>query len=131
MHISTAIDLLSNVVYKPGWEFEVKDHSARFENSILITMSSDTFRADQADAHAGGYLFPIRPSASFVVPVGRIHDDCDLYRAHLGMIARYDDHERREFYRVAPSYWAPFHPHTTDGMERWGNPDADIAYGTT
>lgn len=37
--------------------------------------------------------------------------------AHILMVI--EEHEMREFLRIAPTYWAPFHPHHTDGIRRW------------
>lgn len=128
MQVTTAMALIENLAYKPGWEFEVRDNSHRFEESIVVTMCCDTFQSERADA-AEGYPNAIRPRASFCIMVGQFADDCELYRALMEKVICYETHEAREFLRVKPTMWAPFHPHKVDGQHRWGTPAEDVVFG--
>lgn len=128
MKVTTAIALVQNLVYKPGWTMEVDDYTKRFEDSICITLCCDTYKSEREEA-GEGYPTAIRPRASFCIMVGDLDTDVDLYRALMDKIIEYEVHEAREFLRVRPTMWAPFHPHKRDGQQRWGNPAADIAFG--
>lgn len=133
MHVSTAIALIENLVFKPGWSFAATDHSSRFEGTICVRITQQTFKSEREEA-PGGYCTPISPYGDFPIVVGAMTDVTDLCFALLGCIASFDSHEAREFLRVKPSYWSPFHPHTTEGMERWAErtntPVAlDLGYG--
>ncbi|WP_433463933.1 hypothetical protein [Spirillospora sp. CA-128828] len=127
MEIESAIRLIGNLIYKPGWVFEAKDYSNRFEGAIAIRIEYPAFQSERADA-AKGYPNEIRPYATFPVVV----DDCDdvsLYRLVLTHIMEIEEHEAREFLRVEPTMWAPFHPHRADGMRRFGAMQQDLRFG--
>lgn len=128
MRVETAIALIENLVYKPGWTFEVESYCHRFEESVKVTVCCDTYRSEREEA-ADGYPSPIRPRASFCILVGDLDNDVDLYRALMDTIVCYETHEAREFLRVKPTLWAPFHPHRVDGQKRWGTQAADLTFG--
>ena len=128
MKVPTAIALIANLVYKPGWTMETEDYSHRHEDGVKVTLCCDTYRSEREEAEEG-YPSPIRPRASFCILVGDLETDVDLYRALMDKIIEYEVHEAREFLRVKPTLWAPFHPHKADGQKRWGNPAADLAFG--
>jgi hypothetical protein len=124
MRVASAIALIENLVYKPGWEILVEDYTHRFEDTICVTMCCDTYRSERDQAEQG-YPEAIRPRASFCIPVGDITDDVGLYRALLSKIIAYETHEAREFLRVKPTMWAPFNPHQTAAMERFATTPAE------
>jgi hypothetical protein len=118
----TAIQLIDNLVYKPGWIFEARDNSKRFQDSICLTVTYPAMNSDREEA-AAGFPTPIPPNgarASFNIPIHDA-DDMKLYRHVVQVIMWIEEHEAREFLRVKPSYWAPFHPHNSGGIENWAN----------
>lgn len=116
MLISTAIELVSQLVYKPGWNFAAEDHTRRFEGSILLRIDYHAYASERKEAPE--YLREIDTYATFPLVV-RDCDAIDLYRAVLACILEIEEHEAREFLRIEPTMWAPFHPHNIDGMKRW------------
>lgn len=116
MLVASAIQLISSMVYKPGWIFEASDHTNRFEGTVKIKITYPARNSNQEDAP--DYPNEIVSYASFPVVVA----DCDelgMYKRILDAIAEIEVHEAREFLRVGAGFWAPFHPHTIDGMKRW------------
>lgn len=119
MDIQTAIDLISQITYKPGWIITSRDNSKRFESSICVDITYPATNSDRSEAP--DYSTPILPNgarASFAVMVNKL-DNVALYAAICQFIMTIEEHEMREFFRINPTYWAPFHPHKTDGMARW------------
>ncbi len=128
MNVATAIALVNQIIYRPGWVIEAVDHTNRFEGAIQVCIGypSRNSNRDQADA---GYPEKIDTRAIFPVVVGECEDQTALYRLVIDRIIEIEVHEAREFFRIAPTDWAPFHPHRADGMRRWGTPDADLMFG--
>lgn len=139
MYIDTAKALISQMVYKPGWEFEAQDATSRFENAVVVTIwypCPDSNRdnamkgypdVEPCNVVKGGKEIEagtptIRPEgkakASFTLMIGDA-DDTKLYYMLSTAIMKIEEHEMREFMRTKPTFWAPFHPHRTDGMKRW------------
>jgi hypothetical protein len=139
MYIDTAKALIGNLIYKPGWEFICEDGTSRFEGAVVLTIwypcpdsNRDNARLGYPDVEPCATVKngkeidagtpTIRPDgrarASFTLMIGDC-DDIGLYYLIDRAIAKIDDHERREFMRTKPTYWAPFHPHHADGIERW------------
>lgn len=129
MNTDTAIALIGNMVYKPGWEFTAEDNTGRFEGSIKLTVRYPCVDSNR-DRAAAGYpetdesgTATMRPDgkarASYVLMVCDCDDDVALWHLVAQMIMNIEEHEMREFLRITPTYWAPFHPHRSDGMKRW------------
>lgn len=118
MRIESAIKLIDMLVYKPGWSFDAEDHSKRFEGTILVTVRYVAQESGRVNAEQG-YPETIKTYAKFPLMVGDINSDVELYRRFAGCLMKIEEHEMREFLRVAPTYWAPFHPHQLDGMRVW------------
>lgn len=117
MDITSAIDLISSLCYKPGWTFQAEDHTNRFEGSVKVTIHYPAQNSNR-DQAAAGYPEEITTYATFALVVA----DCDLESLVfqvLQAIVKIETHEAREFLRVSPTMWAPFHPHRVDGMKRW------------
>lgn len=117
MDIQSAIALVEQVVYKPGWQFTATDHTKRFEGTICLRVdyvAQETSREMAAE----GYPQNNAPYASFPIIV-RDLDTVGLYGEILKIILEIEEHEAREFLRIKPTFWAPFHPHQIDGMKRW------------
>lgn len=117
MRVESAITLIGNIVYKPGWRFEATDHTHRFENAISVRVTYPAHESNR-DQAPDGYPLENEPYATFPIMVGDM-DDAELYRAITHVIQLIDAHEMREFLRVGPTHWAPFHPHNADGIRRW------------
>jgi hypothetical protein len=117
MDISTAIELVSQVVYKPGYTLSADDHSKRFEGTILLRIDYHAYASERSEAPE--YKREIDTYATFPVMVADCDDITALYRRILDCLMTVELHEAREFLRVAPTNWAPFHPHKVDGMKRW------------
>ena len=129
MRIDTAIQLINDLVLKPGWAVTAEDNTKRFEGTVKLNVTYVAANTDRE--HAPGYAdtVPGGARASFQLPVSAFDNDVELYRAILMVMLDIEQHEWREFLRVRSTLWAPFHPHHLDGMERWGTPEADFNFG--
>ena len=118
MDVNSAIALIGAVIYRPGWTIEAKDHTNRFEGSICVKI---TYPAQETGREMAlqGYPENNRPYAEFPLVV-RDLDQLGLYAELLDAILEIESHEAREYLRIHPTGWAPFHPHQIDGMMRWG-----------
>lgn len=130
MRVESAIELVRQLIYKPGWDFTAEDARNRFENAIRVRVEYPAHETAREDA-LQGYPHVNRPYASFFVLVGEDCDDITLYRRVMKTVLCIEEHEAREYFRVQPTGWAPFHPHQIDGMKRWNpdNPEADLYFG--
>ena len=128
MKVSTANSLISQLTLKPDWRIETWQNY-RFEDSLTMQVSYPAFNYNRENASQGYEHYPIEASASFNLMVGDIDEDVDLYLMVMSKLMEIEQHEWREALRVAPTFWAPFHPHRMDGMKRWGSPDYDYSFG--
>lgn len=129
MRVDSAVQLINSLVYKPGWTFMANSHTNRFEGTVKVLVTYPALNSDREDAP--DYNSPIEPDgarASFPIIVSDL-DDTGIYRAILDIIVKIETHEAREFLRVEPTMWAPFHPHRIEGMKRFGDVDGDLAFG--
>ncbi|MFH8698766.1 hypothetical protein DMH25_46215 [Streptomyces sp. WAC 01325] len=127
MEAASAVELLKQLVYKPGWTIDAEDHTHRFEGTVKVRFTFPAHRSERNFAPEG-YPEKITTYAEFPIVVADC-DDVELYRRVLVKIMEVELHEAREFLRVPPTYWAPFHPHRVDGMKRWGDAPGDLLYG--
>ena len=118
MDVRSAIDLIGQLTYKPGWTFTAEDHTSRFEGTITVRIDYPAYNSNRDQAE-GGYAESIMTYAVFPLVVSECASVTDLVFCLLEAIGRIEMHEAREFLRVAPTMWAPFHPHRVDGMKRW------------
>lgn len=129
METRSAIELVNNLVYRPGWTIEATDYTKRFEGSIMVKFTFPAFHTEREHARNGYPSHTDSSWAQFPIMVGDCIDDCELYGRVLDCIRDLEMHEAREFLRVQPTMWAPFHPHRMDGMKRWsernGTPVSD------
>jgi len=128
MDVPTALDLINALVYKPGWRIFASDHRERFESTILVRIDYPCHRSERE--LAPDYTEVITAHATFPIVVGDCQEGCDLYRRIIDAIIAIEVHEAREFLRVQPTLWAPFHPHHIDGMKRWGTMEEDLSIRT-
>jgi hypothetical protein len=138
LNTDTAIKLINNMVYKKGWKFEASSHCHRYENTISVKVTYPAVDSGRPNAEIGYSGHEILGGAYAYFPV--MLDRCDsverLYACIIKMVMEIEMHEAREFLRSGDTYWAPFHPHNTDGMERaerygLGTVDKDLAFGLT
>ncbi len=119
MRVDSAVLLVNNLIYKPGWTLTATDYTHRFESTICVKVEYPAPNSDRDNAKRG-YEDDVLPTARAGFPI--VVADCDdasLYRKIIDVILEIEAHEAREFLRVMPTYWAPFHPHNVDGMRRW------------
>lgn len=127
MDVATAMHLITSLVLKPGWEFKCHDHQHRFATGIVVEVTYQAHNYNRENAPS--YTEELTASASFPLQVGTIADQYDLVRAMLEIVLHIEQHEWREAMRIAGTHEAPFHPHTVEGMHRWGQPDRDLVFG--
>lgn len=128
MLVSSAIELVNSVIYQPGWKLTATDHTNRFEGTVLVRVDYPA-RNSNRDQAAAQYPEEISTYATFPIIVADC-DDVSVYRALVEMLVEIQTHEIREFLRVQPTGWAPFHPHRVDGMRRWGSDTRrDLQFG--
>lgn len=114
-----AIQLISGICYKPGWIITATDNSKRFESSICVHITYPATNSDRSEAPA--YNTPIPPNgarAAFTIMCENL-DDIGLYYQLAQKILCVEIHEMREFLRISPTWWAPFHPHNSGGIRTW------------
>lgn len=119
MRTETAIELINhNLIFFPGWHLGAKDHTKRFEGTIILRIDYHTWETGRENA-AQNYPQEIDTYAEFPIVVVDMANDVDLYREIICCIMKVWEHETREALRVKGSLWSPFHPHAVDGMKRW------------
>lgn len=126
MEVESALDLINALVYKPHWGISATDHRDRFEGSVVVRIDYPARSSNRDEAPK--FTKPIMTYATFPLVV----QDCDdvaLYRQIAKALIAVEVHEMREFLRVRPTMWAPFHPHRVDGMKRWGEAEHDLVFG--
>ncbi|MDN3059364.1 hypothetical protein PH213_33490 [Streptomyces sp. SRF1] len=128
METKSAVQLINQLSYKPGWEITAEDYTKRFEGTVEVTFVFPAYHSERHLAEQGYPSHTDGSYAKFAIMVSDC-DDIKLYRRVLEKIIEIETHEAREFLRVRPTYWAPFHPHRVDGMKRWGKVANDYTYG--
>ena len=126
----TAVSLVNeSLMFLPGWHVKASDFTSRHEGAICVYVSYPGHESNRPEAMAG-YPVTNEPRAVTVLQVGLDWELTDLFRAVLNVLIMFITHEFREFLRVRPTGWAPFHPHQIDGIARWGgNPTDDLTFG--
>lgn len=131
MDVKTALALIGQIGCGPTLCLEAEDYTNRHEGAIKLTTIVKTVGSEREDAerdYEGSE--PIDVRADFVIIVTDCNDDVELYRRVLTeAVIPTLVHEIREFFRIRPTQWAPFHPHKQGGVERWGEPEIDRKYG--
>lgn len=133
MEVQSAVELVNQVIYKPGWNFEAEPHTPRFEGTISVCITypaADSGSNSFPEAWRDGFLHlvPGGAKARHPIVVSDV-DDVGLYKRLIDVILDIEEHEAREFLRILPTGWAPFHPHRVDGMRRWGKMEHDLHFG--
>lgn len=131
MNVDTALRLIEQIDCGPNLCVEAEDYTRRHEGAIRLTTIVTTVGSEREQFGNYKDAEPIDVRAQFVIIVTDCADDLELYRRVLteALIPTLT-HEIREFFRIKPTGWAPFHPHKIDGVDRWGEPEVDRKYGT-
>lgn len=129
MKTETAITLINQLSYKPGYRFEAHDYCHRFEDTICLTIHCPTWSTDRKDAQKEYQGAELDLRTKFLIQVGEFTSQEELFRAVLDQIIKLETHEAREFLRVGDTKWAPFHPHKAEGQRLFGDVAGDMAYG--
>jgi hypothetical protein len=128
MKVDTAVDLINGLTYLPGWKITARDDTNRFEGSVNVRIAYPAVDTDRENAKVG-YEKKIETYAEFRFIVLHCPDQNAVIRKVLDKIMVINLHETREALRVLPSLDAPFHPHSIDGMEAWGDVEGDLLFG--
>lgn len=134
MDVEEAIRLVDQLIYKPGWKLQAHDHRNRFQDTILVHVDYVALNTNR-DRAREGYPEQINTYAKFPVIVGECPTEDTLYEWIIRGLIAIEEHETREFFRVATQdFRAPFHPHRIEGMRAWhgtGRTDvmADLQFG--
>ena len=136
MLVDSAVALINSLSYKTDWHIVASDMTSRHESAVRVEV---TYPAEQSERDEFPlYGTPVRGGAraAFLILVGDCQTDKDLYFRLLSeIILPIEMHEAREFLRVAPTGWAPFHPHRVEGMHEWAkrsglaNVEHDLKFG--
>jgi hypothetical protein len=136
MLTSTAVTLVNeSLVFPVGWKVTATDHTDRFEGSILVhIVLTDARKSEREEAPEYKVPIPNGARSAFPVYVADVSGIEDLTFEIIQAMSEAYVHELREFVRVAPTFWAPFHPHKGDGIRRWaektgGDPKRDYLFG--
>lgn len=116
MRIAEAVRIIDSVVYKPGWRITVENPNS-FTSTLQVRVDYPAQNSNREEA-VNGYPTSIDISASFPVYIGYSTPE-QLITAVFSALIKIETHEAREFFRVRPTYDAPFHPHRVEGMLAW------------
>lgn len=120
MDVTRAIELIQAVTYKPEWHWEVKPHTNRFGDTVLVTMYYNVRDTDWTKAPA--YADFIEVFSSWPIIVRDLSEE-QLYGELFARIMEIELHESREFFSVRTSdgnyQRKPYHPHRPEGMAEW------------
>lgn len=119
MQITTAVELIHQLVFFPGFEFKAVDHTNRFEGTVKVRVEYDAWNTNRETLRDDHYTEKIHTFAEFPLMVEDLDDEVMLYRRLMIVLMRLYEHEAREALRVKATQWAPFHPHKVNGMRRW------------
>lgn len=131
MECLSACQLINELVlFEPGWKFTATDHTNRFEGTIKVRIEYPAQNTNR-DQAADGYPERICTYAEFTMTVADCGESHALYHKLFKLLMKVHEHESREYFRIRPTNYAPFHPHRIGGMERWGTTDSDLLFGVT
>jgi hypothetical protein len=115
MNAADAAELINSVVYKPEWTIQATPWIERHQDAVKIHFEYPAFNSSEPPE------FPtkITARADFAILAGECPDPNTLLAKLAGILMMIEEHEMREFLRVGSAYDAPFHPHRTEGIDRW------------
>lgn len=128
MDINDAVTRCEQFIFMPGWTITAFNYTHRFEDSVLVHVEiiGPNWNAEYAplyEVQAEGYYLGVIPHVGALTPE-------QLERALFEHCMRAFVHEAREAFRVkrGEKWVAPFHPHTVEGMQRWGDIESDLKH---
>lgn len=129
MEVDTACTIINEqLVFFPDWTFEAEPFTNRFESAIRAKIQYPACATERAEAPLG-YPRQIVTGGQFTLNLRCDSIDTLMRQVLSDIILPIYCHEAREGLRLAPTFWAPFHPHRSEGMQRWGDPDGDLRFG--
>lgn len=129
MRVETACTIINEqLVFAPGWEITAEPFTNRFEAALRVNVVYPACATEREEADQG-YPRQITTGAKFVLYLYCDSPETLLRNLLEQVILPIYEHEAREMLRLKPTYWAPFHPHRTGGMEAWGKPQSDVLFG--
>jgi hypothetical protein len=137
MRVDTALQLVNDeLVIYPDWTIRAEDHTHRYQDTIKVHLTIAGARASERE-HAPTYGVVVEGGirVAFPVHVGDIASADELVGRVIDLQLDAFAHEVREFTRLRSTGYAPFHPHTPDGIHRWADrkgtdPRLDYLYGS-
>lgn len=106
------------MVFKPGWSLSAQPYLGMF---VLVELFIDTVDTSFPDAD-GICRKRVRLYRDTLLDPKEITSIEDICHAILKLANETDEHENREFLKVRRpdgSWYAPMHPHTTEGESAW------------
>src|SRR6266496_3339296 len=94
MRVDTAVKLVNDLVFRPGWKITAEDYSHRHEGTICVSFEYDTRNFVRAEAP--DYPTVITATAQQAIVVDDMDTAEELYFALLKRIERINSHEDRE-----------------------------------
>lgn len=115
MDNETAVNMINDLHFMPGWSFQAIDSGGRtiFARALIETVNSNQ---DQA---LKGYPQHVILERGLLVRPDEYATEGDLSEALFSWCYEILTHEAREFFRIGPDMRAPFHPHRPEGERAW------------
>jgi hypothetical protein len=134
MRVDTAVELVNDLVFRPGWTITAEDYSHRHEGTICVSFVYETRNFVREEAPDYKTVVTAPNTIRYQIVVGDMSTPEELYFALLKRIERINSHEDREALRDRRTKWAPFYPHKIDGQKRWAalngsNVEDDLVFG--
>ena len=119
MDKTEAMRLINAVQYKPGWEISAPNSWMQhlYQGAVAVQIKW-TARDTNREYAVQGYPVSKAMDVDELIPF----DGCtreELLRRVFELIMQIELHESREFFRVTPTYEAPFHPHRDECEAAW------------
>lgn len=127
MDAQSACDYIDDwFIYKPGWTIQATIED-RFDSAIRLHIEYTAPNYDQK--YAPHYEVDVQAHREAVLLIYPDTDEFQLEQRVFSEIMAVEHHEAREAFRVGPDWHAPFHPHKLEGIQAWGNEQADVKFG--
>ena len=116
MDNSTAVKIINNLKFMPGWSFDAIDAG---NETVMARVLIETVNSNRDQARLGYPQKVTLERGSVIHPQDYATAD-DLSAAVFTWLTEIWLHEAREFLRLGSDYLrAPFHPHKLSGENAW------------
>jgi hypothetical protein len=113
MDAATALRVVRDITYKPGWTFDARERDGGVH--LLIE-----FRAPNSDSYwAPEYPQTIIAGGAFQVSLTGCRTEMDVWNLVFQCVMAIELHEAQEFFAVDARWKKPYHPHTHVGRLVW------------